>query len=216
MLGDLPAGDKRRVVIEIDLDAVGGVSADQFLDYRQAVGPNLRPGVGEPVGLVVHRRRVVGLGPHLPLGMPGGEVGHAAVGDLVGRCVQHVEQYVGKKLESPALGVPGDHVQGVHPPLDQRMGVLAGPVPHDVVDQVQVVPPAFPHLGVVEEHAAVAHGVGDGIDAQVQQLVDGLHVLANAHGGLIEVDAGMASVGIEDHFLLAVSLPGGGRGRQGQ
>ena len=174
MLGDLPAADKRRVVVHVQLNAVAGVIPDQLGDHRQPVRPYFGYGKGQPVGVVEAGLGVLGLVADLPFGMLGGEVGHPAIGDAAVRCVNHIQQQAGQKLETALLRPLAHKHERVGALFDHQPGVVRRPPPDIVVGQVDVVPPALAHLGGVEQDAAVAHGIGDGVNAEIDQLVDGL------------------------------------------
>ena len=116
----------------------------------------------------------------------------------------HVEEDVGQKLESPLLRVLADQHQRVGARLDHLLGVHPRAVPDLVVGQIDVVAPSLAHLRVVQEHAAIADGVGDRVDSQVEQLVYRLDVLPRAHRRLVEIDARVASIGVE-HDLVRIA-----------
>ena len=84
------------------------------------------------------------------------------------------------------------------------MRILASAIPDDVVHQVEVVPPTLADLRVVKQNATVADRVADRVDAEIEQFVDRLDVLTNAHGRLVEVDARVAAVGVEEYLLGGV------------
>ena len=174
VLGDFPAADKRRVVVHVQLNAVAGVISDQLGDHRQPVCPYFGYGKGQPVGVVEAGLGVFGLFADLPFGMLSGEVGHPAIGDAVVRRVNHVQQQAGQKLKTALLRPLAHEHERVNALFDHQLGVVRRPPPNIVVGQVDVVPPALAHLGGVEQNAAVAHGIGNGINAEVDQLVDGL------------------------------------------
>ena len=202
MLLHLAPRDQGSVVVEVHLHAVAGIIGHKLSDHGEPVGPHLRVGVGEPGRAVELRLRVVRLRPDLPLGMLRREVGHAAVRHTPVIRVIHVEKDVRQELESPLLGVLADQSQGVGSRLDHLLGVHARAVPDLVVRQIDVVAPPLAHLGIVQQHAAVADRVGNRIDSKVDELVYRLDVLPLAHRRLVEIDARMASVGIE-HYLVA-------------
>ena len=106
--------------------------------------------------------------------MLGGEVGYPAIGDAVVRRVNHVQQQAGQKLETALLRVLAHEHERVRALFDHQLGVVRRPPPNIVVGQVDVVSPALAHLGGVEQNAAVAHGIGDGVNAEVNQFVDRL------------------------------------------
>ena len=106
-----------------------------------------------------------------------------------------------QELETSLLGVLTNELERVHAAFDERLRILTGPIPNDVVHEVEVVSPALADLGVVEEHTAVTDRVTDRVDSEIEQLVDRLDVLANAHGRFVEVNARVSAVGVEEHFL---------------
>ena len=88
MLGHFAASDKRGVVVEVHLDAVGRIVGDQFANNCQPILAHLGHGKRQPIGGVKFGFRVVELGTDLPFGMVSGKIGNAAIGHpLVGRVV---------------------------------------------------------------------------------------------------------------------------------
>ena len=202
VLIDPSAPNQRRVVVEVHFHAVGWVVRDQFVDDREAVRSYLRMRVAQAVGVVELGFGVVGFGADAPFGMFGREVGDAAVGDAPVRGVVHVQEDVREELELALVGVVADERQRVDAALDHQLRVQPRAIPNLMVGEVDVVQPALADVGGVQEHAAVADGVADGVDAEVEQLVNGLDVLPRSHRGFVEVDAGVASVGIEDDLVF--------------
>ena len=114
----------------------------------------------------------------------------------------HVEQEVREKAEASGVGMVAYHLQRIMAALDHHPAVERRPVPNLMVHEVIVVAPYFPDFAIVQQDGAVPDDVANGIDAQIEHFIDGLDVLPDAHGGLIEVDARMASVRLEDDLVL--------------
>ena len=206
VLGDFAAGDEGGVGVEVDLDAVGGVAAQQLAHDRHAVLAHLGHREGQAPRVVELRLGTVRFLAHLPFGVRPLELGDAAVADAVVRGVVQVEQQVRQKAEAARLGVLADDHQRVVPGGEEGLEVLRGAVPDLVVGEFDVVPPALAGLGGVEEDGAVADDVADGVDAEIEDLVDRLDVLADAHRRLVQVDARVASVGLEKDLVLCAHL----------
>ena len=85
--------------------------------------------------------------------------------------------------------------------LNHRLGVLCRPPPDIVVGQINIVAPVLADFGIVEQYAAIAHRVADGIDAEIEQFIDGFDILFNAHRRLVEIYARMAPVRIKHHLV---------------
>ena len=137
-----------------------------------------------------------------PFGMFAGKVGNAAVGHAAVGRVDHIQKGMGKKIEAALVGVLANDQKRIATALDHGLAVVSGFVPNFVVGKVDIVTPAFPYLGIVEQYAAVSDHVADGVYAQIQNLVYWFDVLAHAHWGFVEVDARVATVRFEDDFVL--------------
>ena len=82
--------------------------------------------------------------------MLAGKVGDAAVGHAAMGCMDHIQQEMGKKVEAALVRVFANEQERIATTLDHGLAVLSGFVPDFVVGEVDIVPPAFPHLGIVE------------------------------------------------------------------
>ena len=100
------------------------------------------------------------------------------------------------------MGVVADDLKRVVAALDHHQAVECGLVPHLVVDEVVVVTPDLPDLRVVQQDRAVPYDVADRVHSQVEHLVDGLDVLPDTHRRLVQVDARVPSVRLEDDLVL--------------
>jgi hypothetical protein len=64
------------------------------------------------------------------------------------------------------------------------------------------VAPAFAHFRVVEQNAAVTHGITDRVDPKVYEFVDGRRIEAFVHGRFVDVDVGVSTIGVKDDFVV--------------
>ena len=100
------------------------------------------------------------------------------------------------------MGPVADDAQGVVALVYEGPGVAVRALEDEVGPALDVVAPELPHLGVVQEGAAVAEAEHDGLDRRAGQLVHAGLVLLPAHGRLVHVDEGVPAVVVEHYLWL--------------
>ena len=184
------------------LEPVHRIVPEHLFDEGEALLPDLRMlevQTGEPGELRIE----VAAGADLEVLVVQPEEGAAHV-FLAGPAPALVHQQSGIEQHSLLVGPIAEHLQLIQPGVQQRPGVLSGPLEDHVGPLADMVSEHLSHPGVVKDGAAVPQAEIEHFHRGLHQLVHGsLHLLL-LDGGLVHVHEGVAAVVVEhDARLLA-------------
>ena len=187
-----------REVDKIQLDAVGRVARQQFLEHREALLPHFGNQEVEAFGRDVPGARVVLLA-DLVLGVIEDKIGLAAqapVGFPVGALeVDPVAGYEPDPFFAAAVAQQPQRIVAVGDELPQ---VAPGPIPHRVGPLHDIVAPLLCHLAVVQGHASFGDGkIDEGIHPAAGQLIHVVGEIPGSEGEFELVETGRMATVVE-------------------